>query len=243
MKKFDVKHDERKYSDCYFEIGKYTYGKGLALRLRNEMNELCVPVTANYHFQSDNLQYLDIERADWVEIILWKLGIAERTGKSIRSNYYEYPLMEFNLDRLNEYGKEYMERKNDCSSILQNIKRDFGLTPTDGNDLRNITTGYAARKMHSDKAIRHRADKECQTIDKYGDLLEFITPLKDKNGKLAFLACTYMSKENADLRFRKFCADAKDGDLGITFLDEKYKPLKNGNITCLISEKKLLGSK
>lgn len=107
----------------YFTIQKYWYNGRTALKICakekiSEGNfEPWCDVTVNLPFaelKSDNLVFLDVNNAPWLEQFMIDNGFAMPTGRFRTSGFVNYPLYLCNMKKIQTYGKvEIPYRRND----------------------------------------------------------------------------------------------------------------------------------
>ena len=107
----------------YFTIHKYWYNGRTCLKIRakeklsEEFFEPFCNVTVNLpnaELSSDNLVFLDVNNAPWLEQFMFDNGFGAPTGYFRTSGFVNYPLYLCNMDKIHRYGKvEIPERRGD----------------------------------------------------------------------------------------------------------------------------------
>lgn len=98
----------------YFTIHKYWYNGRTCLKIRakeklsEEFFEPFCDVTVNLpnaELSSDNLVFLDVNNAPWLEQFMFDNGFGSPTGYFRTSGFCNYPLYLCNMDKIHRYGK------------------------------------------------------------------------------------------------------------------------------------------
>ena len=107
----------------FFTIHKYWYNGRTCLKIRakeklsEDFFEPYCDVTVNLPFanlDSDNLVFLDVNNAPWLEKFMVDNGFAMPTGRFRTSGFVNYPLYLCNMKKIQSYGKvEIPDRRND----------------------------------------------------------------------------------------------------------------------------------
>lgn len=99
--------------DAYFEFGKYWFNDRIAIQLyaksQKEKEDFFEPycsVTVNLpsaKMDADNLVFVDVNNAPWLEGLLAENGFGLPTGRFRTSGFVNYPEYLLNLDRMKKY--------------------------------------------------------------------------------------------------------------------------------------------
>ena len=98
----------------YFTIHKYWYNGRTCLKIRakeklsEEFFEPFCNVTVNLpnaELSSENLVFLDVNNAPWLEQFMFDNGFGSPTGYFRTSGFCNYPLYLCNMDKIHRYGK------------------------------------------------------------------------------------------------------------------------------------------
>ena len=98
----------------YFTIHKYWYNGRTCLKIRakeklsEEFFEPFCNVTVNLpnaELSSENLVFLDVNNAPWLEQFMFDNGFGSPTGYFRTSDFCNYPLYLCNMDKIHRYGK------------------------------------------------------------------------------------------------------------------------------------------
>ena len=100
----------------YFTFHRYWYNKRLAVKLRAKeaddsygFYEPYCDVTVNLpsaELKSDNLVFLDVNNAPWLEQLMIDKGFGMPTGRFRSSGFCNYPEFLLNLKTMKHYGQE-----------------------------------------------------------------------------------------------------------------------------------------
>ena len=107
----------------YFTIHKYWYNGRTAIKIRakeklsEEFFEPFCDVTVNLpnaELSSDNLIFLDVNNAPWLEQFMIDNGFGMPTGRFRTSGFVNYPLYLCDMKKIHRYGKvQIPERRGD----------------------------------------------------------------------------------------------------------------------------------
>ncbi len=110
MKTFDLTTRYETYKNCYFIINTYYADESLALEIWNNEEGPIAGLTTCLGSATKGYAYLDINNCPWAIDLVNKLGIGADTGKIERSGFCFYPLYEFNMEKVKEYGTTEEDR-------------------------------------------------------------------------------------------------------------------------------------
>ncbi len=111
MKNFALLTGDKTYTGCWFEVKRYVADNSLCVIARNcfgAIARLTVCLEGSYAqgvSLANDSSFVDENNNPWVVEFLESNGFAKRTGISIGSGYCQYPLMEFNIKKLQEYSE------------------------------------------------------------------------------------------------------------------------------------------
>ena len=107
----------------YFTIHKYWYNGRTCLKIRakeklsEEFFEPYCDVSVNLPFaelESDNLIFIDVNNAPWLEQFMISNGFGMPTGRIRTSGFVNYPLYLCDMKKIHRYGKvEIQDRRNE----------------------------------------------------------------------------------------------------------------------------------
>ena len=107
----------------YFTIHKYWYNGRICLKIRakeklsEDFFEPFCDVTVNLpnaELSSDNLVFLDVNNAHWLEQFMIDNGFGMPTGRFRTSGFVNYPLYLCDMKKIHRYGKvQIPERRGD----------------------------------------------------------------------------------------------------------------------------------
>lgn len=103
-KTFDVETEFATYKDCYFMIAHYAMDNSLALEIWNDEDGPIADLTRCLGNAKENESYLDMNNCPWARDLVNKLGIGKFTGVLQGSGFCIYPLYEFDIEKVKEYG-------------------------------------------------------------------------------------------------------------------------------------------
>lgn len=108
MASFDVKTEYSKYKDCKLRVGKYVEDNSIAVEIYNRWDGPIARVTTCLCDRSlaEDEAYVDTDNCPWAVELLEENGFAERTGRTRRSGYCEYPAMKFDRSKMAEFEEE-----------------------------------------------------------------------------------------------------------------------------------------
>ena len=102
MASLNVKTEYSEYKDCKLRVGKYVEDNSVAVEIYNRWDGPIARVTTCLcdHSLAEDEAYVDTNNCPWAVELLEENGFAERTGRTRRSGYCEYPAMKFDRKRL-----------------------------------------------------------------------------------------------------------------------------------------------
>ena len=108
MASFDVKTEYSEYKDCKLRVSKYVEDNSVAVEIYNRWDGPIARVTTCLcdHSLAEDEAYVDINNCPWAVALLEENGFAERTGRTRRSGYCEYPAMKFDRSKMAEFEEE-----------------------------------------------------------------------------------------------------------------------------------------
>lgn len=113
MKRFALITNNKTYIDCWFELQRYVADNSLAIIIKNDFGaiaKITVCLEGSYA-QGVNLandsSFVDSNNYPWAVGFLERNGFGKRTGISIGSGYCQYPLVKFDIKKLQEYSENY----------------------------------------------------------------------------------------------------------------------------------------
>lgn len=118
MKKFALVTNNKTYIDCWFELQRYVADNSLAVIIKNDFGAIarisvCFGGSYTHGVSLGNYcSYVDTNNCPWVIDFLESNGIGKRTGITMRSGCCEYPLVEFDIKKLQEYSENYDDNGN-----------------------------------------------------------------------------------------------------------------------------------
>ncbi len=103
MKTFEIETLHGKYEGLTLTKGRYQ-GKAPAIQIWTEEGELFATLTVYVKDNSlaENEAYLDTNNCPWAVAFVENNKLGERTGKTGGRGFCAYPLVRFNMEKLNE---------------------------------------------------------------------------------------------------------------------------------------------
>lgn len=97
----NVKTNYSVYKNCMLRLGRYMSDGSLAVEIYNRQDGeiarlttcLCDPTLP------EDMAYVDTNNCPWAVAFLEENGLAEKTGRTKRSEYCVYPAMRFNREK------------------------------------------------------------------------------------------------------------------------------------------------
>ena len=115
MKKFALVVGDKPYMDCHFELGRYIADNSISVLIRNCFGAIaritvCLgsSSTKGLNLANDS-NFVDTNNCPWVVDFLESNGFGKRTGIFGESGYCEYPLMTFDIKKLQEYSEDFLD--------------------------------------------------------------------------------------------------------------------------------------
>lgn len=104
MASLNVKTEYSEYKDCKLRVGKYVEDNSIAVEIYNRWDGPIARVTTCLCDRSlaEDEAYVDTNNCPWAVELLEENGFAERTGRTRRSGYCEYPAMKFDRSKMAE---------------------------------------------------------------------------------------------------------------------------------------------
>lgn len=95
-------------ADCKLRVGKYVEDNSVAVEIYNRWDGPIARVTTCLcdHSLAEDEAYVDTNNCPWAVALLEENGFAERTGRTRRSGYCEYPAMKFDRSKMAEFEEE-----------------------------------------------------------------------------------------------------------------------------------------
>ena len=108
MTSLNVKTEYSEYKDCKLRVGKYVEDNSAAVEIYNRWDGPIARVTTCLcdHSLAEDEAYVDTNNCPWAVALLEENGFAERTGRTRRSGYCEYPAMKFDRSKMAEFEEE-----------------------------------------------------------------------------------------------------------------------------------------
>ena len=109
MKYLNIETYGRNHRICFYSTA-YTYNGNLAVFAYEDTGEPFADVTVNFDFLEVGCAYLDTNNFPEIEDVLIREGIAKSLDRYKRSGYWDYPLYEFDMEKLAEFsmlGSDY----------------------------------------------------------------------------------------------------------------------------------------
>lgn len=108
MTSLNVKTEYSEYKDCKLRVGKYVEDNGVAVEIYNRWDGPIARVTTCLcdHSLAEDEAHVDTNNCPWAVALLEENGFAERTGRTRRSGYCEYPAMKFERSKMAEFEEE-----------------------------------------------------------------------------------------------------------------------------------------
>lgn len=108
MTSLNVKTEYSEYKDCKLRVGKYVEDNSVAVEIYNRWDGPIARVTTCLcdHSLAEDEAYVDTNNCPWAVALLEENGFAERTGRTRRSGYCEYPAMKFDRSKMAEFEEE-----------------------------------------------------------------------------------------------------------------------------------------
>ena len=108
MASLNVKTEYSEYKDCKLRVGKYVEDNSVAVEIYNSWDGPIARVTTCLcdHSLAEDEAYVDTNNCPWAAALLEENGFAERTGRTRRSGYCEYPAMKFDRSKIAEFEEE-----------------------------------------------------------------------------------------------------------------------------------------
>ena len=105
MASLNVKTEYSEYKDCKLRVGKYVEDNSVAVEIYNRWDGPIARVTTYLcdHSLAEDEAYVDTNNCPWAVALLEENGFAERTGRTRRSGYCEYPAMKFDRSKMAEF--------------------------------------------------------------------------------------------------------------------------------------------
>lgn len=103
MKTFEIETPYGKYEGLSLTKGRYQ-GKAPAIQIWTDEGELFATPTINLQDNSlaENEAYLDTNNCPWAVEFVENNKLGERTGKTRGKGFCTYPLVRFDMEKLNE---------------------------------------------------------------------------------------------------------------------------------------------
>lgn len=115
MKRFALVTNDKTYIDCWFELQRYVADNSLAIIIKNDFGAIakitvCFGGSYTHGVNLGNYcAYVDTNNCPWVIDFLECNGFGKRTGIIMQSGYWEYPLVEFDIKKLQEYSENFLD--------------------------------------------------------------------------------------------------------------------------------------
>ena len=108
MTSLNVKTEYSEYKDYKLRVGKYVEDNSVAVEIYNRWDGPIARVTTCLcdHSLAEDEAYVDTNNCPWAVALLEENGFAERTGRTRRSGYCEYPAMKFDRSKMAEFEEE-----------------------------------------------------------------------------------------------------------------------------------------
>ena len=103
----DVKTNWATYKDCFVRIEKYSYNDSLAISLWNHEDGPIANLTVclvNEPLDGENSAYVDTNNCPWAMDLIEEYGLGEFWGEYGFSEYCYYPLVYFDMEKLEEHS-------------------------------------------------------------------------------------------------------------------------------------------
>lgn len=99
---FDVKTDFTTYKNCHFVTSQYITDDNLAIIILDTkgMGVATITKCLNDISIKPNESYVDVNNCPWAIDLIQSLGVGKLTGKERKSGYCTYPVVKFDLEKL-----------------------------------------------------------------------------------------------------------------------------------------------
>ena len=108
MALLEVKTEWAVYKDCFLQVARYQADNSRAIEIWNREDgpiaRIMVCITGSMLAEDETV--LDTNNCPWAVELLEENGFAERTGRTRRSGYCEYPAMKFDRSKMAEFEEE-----------------------------------------------------------------------------------------------------------------------------------------
>ena len=108
MAALEVKTSYATYDDCMLAVGRYQMDGSIAVEIVSKREGPVARLTVCLCDPSleEDESYIDTNNCPWAVALLEENGFAERTGRTRRSGYCEYPAMKFDRSKMAEFEEE-----------------------------------------------------------------------------------------------------------------------------------------